>query len=291
MGSYRVLKCYGDLDQRRFTTGAAARLLGGSEIVCGRAPRGFRFVGEIRGPFGGRSRASKFACAKRGGCHAPARSDRYMPLLPHVRSAVMRIGASGACPYPVAAWAHPTSANMTNSAASGLCRFICFDLFPPNTSAYSARAISSIRLRSLLRTFPTRAHRPACHLGRRVGCERGLEAGRVRRLLSESCGPPFELQDRRHAVVDLGAQLVRRCRDDRKAAHPFIGRDRISPEAGRDYHALSASAIAISDLPAPRIVRGAMTNCTASASTSTRSPSMQTRRANCAPTSTPHMPR
>jgi len=167
-------------------------------------------------------------------------------------------GASGACPYPVAAWAHPTSANMTNSAASGLCRFICFDLFPPNTSAYSARAISSIRLRSLLRTFPTRAHRPACHLGRRVGCERGLEAGRVRRLLSESCGPPFELQDRRHAVVDLGAQLVRRCRDDRKAAHPFIGRDRISPEAGRDYHALSASAIAISDLPAPRIVRGAM---------------------------------
>ena len=147
---------------------------------------------------------------------------------------------------------------MTNSAASGLCRFICFDLFPPNTSAYSARAISSIRLRSLLRTFPTRAHRPACHLGRRVGCERGLEAGRVRRLLSESCGPPFELQDRRHAVVDLGAQLVRRCRDDRKAAHPFIGRDRISPEAGRDYHALSASAIAISDLPAPRIVRGAM---------------------------------
>lgn len=167
-------------------------------------------------------------------------------------------GASGACPYPVAAWAHPTSANMTNSAASGLCRFICFDLFPPNTSAYSARAISSIRLRSLLRTFPTRAHRPACHLGRRVGCERGLEAGRVRRLLSESCGPPFELQDRRHAVVDLGAQLVRRCRDDRKAAHPFIGRDRISPEAARDYHALSASAIAISDLPAPRIVRGAM---------------------------------
>ena len=197
----------------------------------------------------------------------------------------------GACPYPVAAWAHPTSANMTNSAASGLCRFICFDLFPPNTSAYSARAISSIRLRSLLRTFPTRAHRPACHLGRRVGCERGLEAGRVRRLLSESCGPPFELQDRRHAVVDLGAQLVRRCRDDRKAAHPFIGRDRISPEAARDYHALSASAIAISDLPAPRIVRGAMTNCTASASTSTRSPGMQTRRANCAPTSTPHMPR
>lgn len=147
---------------------------------------------------------------------------------------------------------------MTNNAASGLCRFICFDLFPPNTSAYSARAISSIRLRSFLRTFPTRAHRPACHLGRWVGCERGLEAGRVRRLLSESCGPPFELQDRRHAVVDLGAQLVRRCRDDRKAAHPFIGRDRISPEAGRDYHALSASAIAISDLPAPRIVRGAM---------------------------------
>jgi hypothetical protein len=66
-----------DLDQRRLTTEAAARLLGGSEIVGATPPRGF--VGEIRSPFGG-----VFSCQRtwlretRRRRRAPARSDRYM---------------------------------------------------------------------------------------------------------------------------------------------------------------------------------------------------------------------
>ena len=82
-----------DLEQRRLTIEATARLLGGSEIVCGRGPKGL--VGEIRSPFGG------WLSETRRLRRAPARSDRYdLGRSVHTLFVIVRIGSVWRLSWP-----------------------------------------------------------------------------------------------------------------------------------------------------------------------------------------------
>jgi hypothetical protein len=69
-----------------------------------------------------------------------------------------------------------------------------------------------------------RAHRPANHVIRRVGGQQRLELRHVDGFFAEPGRPCVGLQDHRHAIVDFGAELIRRGGDDREAADPFAGR-------------------------------------------------------------------
>jgi ABC-type uncharacterized transport system substrate-binding protein len=57
-----------------------------------------------------------------------------------------------------------------------------------------------------------------------MGREQGFELTRVRGFLAEPYGPTVGLQDHRHSIVQLGAQLVWLGRDNGEAAYPLACR-------------------------------------------------------------------
>jgi len=80
-----------------------------------------------------------------------------------------------------------------------------------STFARSPSARSSIRAR-------VQGNIPDAYLFRQIRREHGLELARIGRLLPQPFWPRVGLQDHRHTVVRLRAQLVGRGCDDREAA-------------------------------------------------------------------------
>ena len=69
-----------------------------------------------------------------------------------------------------------------------------------------------------------RADRPADHGVGRIGGQQRFQPRLVGRLLAEPFRPRLGREDRRHPVMQRGAQFVRLRGDDREAAHAFAGR-------------------------------------------------------------------
>jgi hypothetical protein len=86
----------------------------------------------------------------------------------------------------------------------------------------------------VLHTADPFADLPADHPLRRIRDEQRFQLRGVGRLFAKPCRPGLRREDHGHPVMELGTELVRLSRDDREAAHPFVGRRLpVLPHAGQ----------------------------------------------------------
>src|ERR1700730_14093193 len=88
--------------------------------------------------------------------------------------------------------------------------------------------------------------RPYDHVIGGGGAEQRFHSLLVSRPLAEPSPPIFGCEDDRHSIMQFGYQLVRRGRDDRKAAHPLARRRAPRfPQAGERHQSLTGKPYGI----------------------------------------------